>query len=106
MRYVFKLLFRADDDAKGSRSSISRAAKREQNRHAHSAEHQDMQCGIRRCSEKNYENGAIVFYATSSFRICLFHIFARKIVHIRMWTKSITLNKERLDLCCLSIFVF
>ena len=41
MRYVFKLLFHADDDAKGFRSSISSAAKREQDRHGHPAQHQD-----------------------------------------------------------------
>ena len=33
VRYGFKLLFHADDDAKGFRSSISSAAKRGQNRH-------------------------------------------------------------------------
>jgi len=41
MRYGFKLHFHADDDAKGFRSSISRAAKREQNRHGHPAQPQD-----------------------------------------------------------------
>ena len=41
MRYAFKLLFHANDDAKGSRSSISNAAKREQNQHGHPAEHHD-----------------------------------------------------------------
>ena len=41
MRYAFKLLFHADDDAKRFRSSISSAAKREQNQHALPAEHQD-----------------------------------------------------------------
>ena len=41
MRYVFKLLFHADDDAKGFRSSISSAAKRRHNRHGHPAQHQD-----------------------------------------------------------------
>ena len=40
MSCVFKLLFHADDDAKGFRSSISSAAKREQNRHGHPAQHQ------------------------------------------------------------------
>ena len=38
MRYVLKLPFHADDDAKGFRSPISSAAKRE---HAHPVEHQD-----------------------------------------------------------------
>ena len=51
-----------------------------------------MLCGIRRCCEKDYESGVIVFYATSSFRMCMFQIFARKSARFRMWTKSITLN--------------
>ena len=46
-----------------------------------------MMCGIRRCCEANYENGVIVFYATSSFRMCMFQILARKSVR-----KSLTLN--------------
>ena len=41
MRCGFKLLFRADDDARGFRSSISSAAKSRQNRHGHPAQHQD-----------------------------------------------------------------
>ena len=41
VRYVFKLLFHADEDAKGFRLSISSAAKRGQNRHGHPAQHQD-----------------------------------------------------------------
>ena len=43
MRYVFnlRLLFHADNDAKGFRSSISSAAKHGQNRHGHPAQHQD-----------------------------------------------------------------
>ena len=35
-------------------------------------------CGIRRFCEKDYESGVIVFYAASSFRMCMFQIFARK----------------------------
>ena len=49
-------------------------------------------CGICRCCETNYESCVIVFYATSSFRMCMFQIFARKSVQFRMWTKSIILN--------------
>ena len=41
VRYVFKPLFHADNDAKGFRSSISSAAKRGQNQHGHPAQHQD-----------------------------------------------------------------
>ena len=54
-----------------------------------------MMCGIRRCCETNYESCVIVFYATSSFRMCMFQIFACKSARFRMWTKSITLNYER-----------
>ena len=54
-----------------------------------------MLCGILRCCEKDYESGVIVFYATSSFRMCMFQIFARKSARFRMWTKSITLNYKR-----------
>ena len=93
MRYVFKLLFHADDDAKGFRSSISSAAK---------SWRIDMVillgirmlCGIRQCCEKDYENGVIVFHATSSFRMCMFQIFACKSAWFCMWTKSLTLNLE------------
>ena len=48
-----------------------------------------MLCGIRRCCETTYENGVIVFYATSSFRMCMFQIFTSKRVRFSMWTKSL-----------------
>ena len=32
--------------------------------------------GIGRCCENNLENGVIVFYVKSSFRMCMFHVFA------------------------------
>ena len=51
-----------------------------------------MLCGIRQCCGKNYENGVIVFYATSSYGMCMFQIFASKSAQFRMWTKSLTLN--------------
>ena len=93
LRYGFKLPFHADDDAKGFRLSISSVAKRGQNRHGHPAQHQvQMLCGIRRCCETTYENGGIVFYATRSFRMCTFQIFALESVRLRMLKKSLTLN--------------
>ena len=61
---------------------------------------------IRRCCEKDYESCVIVFYATISFRMCMFQIFARKSVRFRMWTKSLTQIRSFLKLCCLIRFVF
>ena len=52
MSYVFKLSFNADDDAKGSRSSISRATKREQNQHARPAENKDVVRNLSTLREK------------------------------------------------------
>jgi len=51
-----------------------------------------MLCWIRWCCGKDYESGVIVFYATSSFRMCMFQIFACKSILFRMWAKSISLN--------------
>ena len=51
-----------------------------------------MLCWIRRCCDKEYESSVIVFYTTSSFRMCMFQIFACKSAQFRMWTKSTTLN--------------
>jgi len=51
-----------------------------------------MLCGIRRFCKKDYERGVIVFNATSSFRKCMFQIFACKSAQFLMWTKSIALN--------------
>ena len=48
--------------------------------------------GIGRCCENNLENGVIVFYVKSSFRMCMFHIFACQSVRFRMCTKSLTLD--------------
>ena len=77
MRCGFKLLFHADDDAKGFRSSILSAKKREQNQNAHPAQHQDAVLNSSML-RKDYENGIIVFYATSSSRMYMFQIFACK----------------------------
>jgi len=51
-----------------------------------------MRRGIGRCCENNLENGVIVFYVKSSFRMCMFHIFACQSVQFSMWTKSLTLD--------------
>ena len=88
MRYVFKLLFHADDDAKGFRSSVSSAAKR-------ILLSIRMLCWIRQICEEDYESGVIVFNATSSFRMCMFQMFAHKSAQFSMWTKSLSLNYER-----------
>ena len=53
-----------------------------------------MRRGIGRCCENNLENGVIVFYVKSSFRMCMFHILACQCVWFRMWTKSLTLEYE------------
>ena len=54
------------------KESISRAAKREQNQHGHPAQHQDalLNSSMLRNLTFLYENGVIVFFATSSFRMC------------------------------------
>ena len=97
MRYVFKLPFHADDDAKGFRSSISRAPKREQIRHGHPAQHQDALLNSSMLRSKLWKR-CHCLVCKSCFRMCMFQIFACKSVWFCMWTKSLTAITQNLEL--------